>query len=152
MISLVRTTMADHQYRSPGVRFIHAKMLAMMGAARSSSQAWTKRMSMVLMLGLLCLPAALRAEVIGVFFDSTIPQSSFAASEVQAALVSKGYTTEMLGLSTLSSATSTGEGAKLTVYMTVITLNNSVGIKGDSMALAPMSFSWVIPTSARAMK
>jgi len=46
-------------------------------------------------------PAVLFAEKVGVFFDSKVPQISFAADDVKTALESKGFQVEMNELSTL---------------------------------------------------
>jgi len=46
-------------------------------------------------------PAALFAEKVGVFFDSNVPQISFAAGDVKTALELKGYQVEMNELSNL---------------------------------------------------
>lgn len=43
------------------------------------------------------------AETVGVFFDATIPQITFAAGDVKRALESKGFTVEMPALSTIAS-------------------------------------------------
>jgi hypothetical protein len=48
-------------------------------------------------------PAVLFAEKVGVFFDSKVPQISFAAGDIKTALESKGFIAEMLDLSKLKS-------------------------------------------------
>ncbi|MDF7808679.1 hypothetical protein P4E94_14610 [Pontiellaceae bacterium B12219] len=42
------------------------------------------------------------SEVVGIFFDQTLPQSSFAASEIQEALADRNCTVELRSLSSLS--------------------------------------------------
>ncbi len=49
------------------------------------------------------LPAMIFAETVGVFFDSGVAQIKFAAGDVKTALESKGFTVEMLPVSTLKS-------------------------------------------------
>ena len=56
-----------------------------------------------LILMLIVLPVLAFAETIGVFFDSKEAQIKFAASDVKTALESKGFTVEMLSLSSLQS-------------------------------------------------
>lgn len=48
------------------------------------------------------LPVVLFAETVGVFFDTTVGQSKFAAGDVKTALESKSFTVEMLNLSQLA--------------------------------------------------
>ena len=43
-----------------------------------------------------------RSEIVGIFFDNTLPQSTFAASEIQQALANKKHTVELRALSSLS--------------------------------------------------
>jgi hypothetical protein len=49
----------------------------------------------------LAMPAMLFAETVGVFFDSNVAQSKFAAEDVKIALEAKSFTVEMLSLSSL---------------------------------------------------
>ena len=56
----------------------------------------------VLIVGL-CLQCTLFAETVGIFSDTTIGQIKFAAGDIKTALESKGFTVEMLALSSLSS-------------------------------------------------
>lgn len=51
----------------------------------------------------LATPALVSAETVGLFFDSNVPQIKFAAGDVKTALESKGFTVEMLPLSSLKS-------------------------------------------------
>jgi len=51
----------------------------------------------------LAMPAMLFAETIGVFFDSNVEQIKFAAGDVKLALESKGFTVEMLPLTSIAS-------------------------------------------------
>jgi hypothetical protein len=55
-------------------------------------------------LAILLLNGMVSAETIGVFADTTIGQMKFAASEVKAALVLKGFTVEISNLSQLNTA------------------------------------------------
>jgi alpha-glucuronidase len=50
----------------------------------------------------LAIPAMVFSETVGVFFDSNVAQIKFAAGDVKAALESKGFTVEMLPLTSLS--------------------------------------------------
>jgi hypothetical protein len=49
----------------------------------------------------LAIPTVLFAETAGVFFDSKMPQISFAAGDIKTALESKGFTVEMFPISSL---------------------------------------------------
>ncbi|WP_146599216.1 hypothetical protein [Novipirellula aureliae] len=50
----------------------------------------------------LLLTSPVAGDVVGIFFDSEVPQSEFAASEIQTALQGKGHTAELNPLSELS--------------------------------------------------
>ncbi|MFC1761106.1 hypothetical protein ACFL6U_03400 [Planctomycetota bacterium] len=65
--------------------------------------AGVKRNAAVLLF-ILGIPAMLFAESVGVFFNQSEPQDSFAAGDVKAALEAEGYTVEMKNLSSLASS------------------------------------------------
>ena len=50
----------------------------------------------------LLLASPVAGDVVGIFFDSEVPQSDFAASEIQTALQGKGHTAELKPLSELN--------------------------------------------------
>lgn len=56
------------------------------------------------LMGMLLLAATASGETVGVFYDSAIGQIQFAAGDIKAALESKGFTVEMLGLGQLNPA------------------------------------------------
>jgi hypothetical protein len=64
---------------------------------------FTQKMKFILALFVmsLTLPALAWAETVGLFFDSKVPQISFATGDVKTALESKGFTVEMLPISLL---------------------------------------------------
>ncbi len=64
---------------------------------------FTQKMKFILVLFALwvTLPAFVSAETVGLFFDSKVPQISFAVGDVKTALESKGFSIEMLPLSAL---------------------------------------------------
>lgn len=66
---------------------------------------FTQKMKFILALFviILTLPALVSAETVGLFFDSKVPQISFAAGDVKTTLESKGFKVEMLALSALKS-------------------------------------------------
>jgi len=47
------------------------------------------------------IPTLVFAETVAVFFDSNVPQIKFAAGDIKTALESRGFTAEMLPLSSL---------------------------------------------------
>jgi len=52
----------------------------------------------------LAIPTFVLAETVGVFFDSKVAQIKFAAGDVKTALELKGYTVEMLPITSLKSS------------------------------------------------
>jgi hypothetical protein len=63
----------------------------------------TLRICAFLIMSVIIQSAAF-AEKAGVFYDSTVEQIKFAATDIQTALTAKGYTVEMLPLSSLSTS------------------------------------------------
>jgi len=63
----------------------------------------TLKMSVLTVVFALLIPTIMFAETIGLFYDSSVEQIKFAASDVKVALEAKSYTVEMFPLSSLTS-------------------------------------------------